>query len=254
MPFTVVGWFENQDSAALINALALADPHIRVEGDNIIVPAWAPNLMALYAYGVDLTLARLVSPSLRKLANPDICPIDKADEPTSIPPFHDLFDSPIPLEVSEALVFQGAEDNAAAGDMAAFAWLGDAIAAIPAGKIFTVRSTQTITLLTVDVWNNRAFTLDQTLPAGRYAVVGARAQAAGLRAFRFVVVGESHRPGALGFDADGDIAPPRFRNGKAGVWFEFEHNEPPTIDLMSLSADTAVNIWLDLIQIRAGVA
>ncbi|MDH5199605.1 MAG: hypothetical protein OEW93_01855 [Candidatus Bathyarchaeota archaeon] len=254
MPFTVVGWFENQDSAALINVLALADPHVRVVGDDIIVPAWAKNLVGIYAYGVDLTLARLVSPSLRRLANPDISPLDKADEPTSNPPFHDFFDTPIPLEVSEALNFQGAEDNAAAGDMAAFAWLGSEITPAPAGQIFTVRSTQTVVALTVDVWNNRAFTLDQTLPAGRYACVGARAQAAGLRAFRFLPVGETHRPGALGFDADGDIAPARFRNGKVGVWFEFEHNAPPTVDLMSLSADTAVNIWLDLVQTRAGPA
>ena len=252
MPFTVVGFFQNLDAATLALIDALADPHVRVVAKQVIVPSWAPNLMGFYAWGTDLVQAQLLTPSLRALALLDISPLDKADEPTSIPPFHDLFENPLPLEVSEALTFNGAEDNAAAGDMALFAWLGDAITPIPTGKIFTVRATQTITLLTVDVWNNRAFTLDQTLPAGRYAVVGARAQSAGLRAFRFVVTGEFHRPGALGFDADGDIAPDRFRRGKAGVWFEFEHNAPPTIDLMSLSADTAVNIWLDLIQVRAG--
>ena len=254
MPFTVVGWFESQDSAALINTLALEDPHVRVEGDNVIVPAWAPNIMGIYAWGKDLTLARLVSPSLRRLANPDICPIDKADVPTSNPPFHDFFEAPIPLEVSEALTFQGAEDFTDGGEMACFVWLGDAITPAPTGKIFTVRSTQTITATTPDVWNNRAFTLDQSLPAGRYAVVGARAQSTYLRAFRFVIVGESHRPGAIGFAADGNIAPPRFRNGRAGLWFEFEHNAPPTIDLMPSTAETAVSIWLDLIQTRAGPA
>lgn len=252
MPFTVVGWFENQNSAALINTLALADAHVRVEGDNIIVPGWAPNLMGYYAWGADITDGRLLSPSLRTLANLDIRPHDHADEPTSDPPFHDLFDTPIPLEPSESLTFQGAEDNAAAGDMACFAWLGDAVVAAPAGRLFTILATETITALTVDVWNNRSFTFDQTLPAGRYACVGARAQAAGLRAFRFVPVGEYARPGALGFDGDGDIEPSRFRYGKAGVWFEFEHDQPPTIDLMSLSADTALEIWMDLIQVRAG--
>ena len=237
---------------ALIDALD--DPHVRVVGKQIIVPAWAPNLMGFYAWGLHLIQAQLLSPSLRALALLDICPLDKADLPTSIPPFHDLFEGPLALEVSEALTFNGAEDNAAAaGDMACFAWLGDAITPIPAGKIFTVRSTQTIDVLDIDKWENRAFTLDQTLPAGRYAVVGARAQSDGLRAFRFVVVGESHRPGAIGFAADGNIAPPRFRNGKAGVWFEFEHNAPPTIDLMSGVADTSLKLWVDLIQVRAGM-
>jgi len=254
LPFTVVGWFENQDSAALILTAALADPHVTVSGDNIIVPGWAPNLMAAYAWGVDITQAQLASPSLRTLANLDLSPIDSFDEPTSDPPFHDWFDRPIPLEPTEALTFYGAEDNAAAGDMACFAWLGDAITPIPTGREFTVRGSATITALTIDVWNNRSFTFSQTLPAGRYACVGARAETAGLRAFRFVPVGAFHRPGAIGFDTYQDLDPARFRHGKAGVWFEFEHDQPPTIDLNSLSADTALSLWMDLIQIRAGRA
>jgi len=252
--FTVVGWFENQNSAALILTAALADQHVRVEGDNIIVPGWAPNIMGYYAWGADLTLAQLASPSLRSLANLDISPIDSFDEPTSDPPFHDRFENPIPLEPSEALTFLGAEDNAAAGDMACFAWLGDAIVPVPPGKMFTVTATATITALIADVWNNRSFSFSQTLPAGRYACVGARAEAAGLRAFRFCPVGQYARPGAIGFDTYQDLEPARFRYGKAGVWFEFEHDQPPTIELNSLSADTALSLWMDLIQIRAGRA
>lgn len=254
MPFTLVGWYECQDNAALALIAALADQHVRVEGDNIIVPGWAPNLFGYYAYGLHMTMAQLASPSLRALANLDIKPLDRASEPTSTPPFHDLFDTPIPLEPSEMLTFYGAEDAAATGMQACLAWLGDAITPIPAGRLFTVRAEETVTALTVDVWNNRSLTFEQTLPAGRYACVGARAQAAGLRAFRFCPVGAYHRPGAIGFDANGDIEPQRFRRGKAGVWFEFEHDQPPTVDLLSLSADTDVKLWLDLIQIRAGRA
>jgi len=252
--FTLVGWFECPSSATLSLITPLADQHVRVEGDNIIVPGWAPNLMGYYAYGAGISMAQLASPSLRVLANLDIKPIDKASEPTSNPPFHDLFDTPIPLEPSEMINFYGAEDLAGTGMIAGLAWLGDVIAPVPAGKLFTVRAEETVTALTADVWNNRSLTFEQTLPAGRYACIGARAQSAGLRAFRFCPVGAYHRPGAIGFDANGDIEPNRFRRGRAGVWFEFEHDQPPTVDLLSLSADTDVKLWLDLIQIRAGRA
>lgn len=254
MPFTIVGWFESQETAAALTlTLALADQHVRVEGDNIIVPGWAPNLMGYYAWGQHLTKAQLVSPSLRTLANLDIKPLDKADVPTTNPPFHDLFDMPIPLEPSEALTFLMAEEEAA-GEGACFAWLGTAITPMPTGRMFTVRAEETISGIVIDVWNNKSLTFEQTLPAGRYACVGARAQSTGLRAFRFCPVGEFARPGAIGFATDGLIAPPRFRYGKAGVWFEFEHDQPPTVDLMTASEDTDIKIWMDLIQTRAGRA
>ena len=253
MPFTVVGWYQSLDAAVLAAIDALEDQHVRIVDKEVIVPAWAPNLLGIYAWGKDIIQAQLVSPSLRALANLDIGPIDKADLPTSIPPFHDRFDTPIPLTVSEALTFLGAEDFAGAGEMGCFGWLGTEITPVPAGRIFTVLATETLTALDLDVWDNNAFTFDQTLPAGRYACVGARAQTTGLRAFRFVPVGESYRPGGIGFAANGNIAPPRFRSGRAGVWFEFEHNAPPTIDLMSGVADTSLKLWVDLIQIRAGM-
>jgi len=254
MVFTLIGWYQSLDAAALALIDALADQHVRVEGKNVIVPGWAPNIMGCYAYGTDITLAQLASPSLRTLANLDIRAVDKAAEPTSNPPLHDLFERSIPLEPSEALTFLAAEDNAAAGVMAGLAWLGDAIAPAPAGKMFMVAAAATVAALTANVWSNRSFSFSQTLPAGRYACVGARAETAGLKAFRFCPVGVYHRPGAIGFDALGDIEPARFRCGRAGVWFEFEHDQPPTIDLLSISADTALSLWMDLIQIRAGRA
>lgn len=249
MAFHVVGWFENQDSAVLINALALADESVRVVGDNVTVPE-LNNLMGAYAWGADIVLAQLASPSLRKKANLDLQPVDAADEPTSNPPYHDFMNNPIPLVHSEFLRFMGSEDNAGAGDMACFAWLMDKFEPIPKGEQFTVRTTNATTLV-ADAWTNGALTFTQALPAGEYSVVGMRAQSAGLRCARLVPVGGRWRPGVIGFDGNGDIEPDRFRNGQAGEFCRFKHDEPPTVDFMSLSADTAQIVWLDLIQTKA---
>lgn len=250
---TMVGWFENQNAAALTPNLALADPHVRVVGDDIIVPGKLTKLAGIYGWGADIVQGQLQSPSLRRRANIDVIPLDSADEPTSNPPWMDLFERMIQLEAAEALNFFGIEDNAGAGDMACFIWLADMIDPIPEGDIFTVRCTNASTLV-ADAWTNGALVFTQTLPAGRYAVVGMRAESAGLRAARLVPVGESHRPGVIGFDIYQDVEPSRFRFGNAGVFCEFEHDAPPTVDFMSLSADAAQVVWLDLIIIRAGKA
>jgi hypothetical protein len=250
---TMVGWFENQDSATLVAVAALADPHVRVVADDIIVPDDLTKLACIYGWGADITQGQLQSPSLRKRTNIDVSPLDSADEPTSNPPHMPLWENPIDLVPSEALNFFAAEDNAGAGDSACFVWLMDKLDEIPDGPIFTVRCTNATTL-TADVWTNGALTFTQTLPAGRYAVVGMRAESAGLRAARLVPVGASHRPGVIGFDTYQDVEPEWARNGGIGVFCEFEHNSPPTCDFMSLSADSAQVVWLDLIQIREGKA
>jgi len=99
-----------------------------------------------------------------------------------------------------------------------------------------------------NAWTNGALTFSQTLPRGTYQIVGMRANSAGLRAARLVVPGYSWRPGCIGCDADSDLAADRFRHGKAGVWAEFSHDAPPTVDFFSASADTAQVVLLDLIK------
>ena len=37
--FTMIGYSESQDSSSLVNVAALVDPHVRVVGDDIVVPS-----------------------------------------------------------------------------------------------------------------------------------------------------------------------------------------------------------------------
>jgi len=248
MAFTLVGYTEEQNITALGNVAAIPDPHVRVEGDDIIVPD-LNNIIGYYCLGSSTTQARLSSPSLRDELEPDIEPIDYAVlEPRSDPPYHDRFDTPIPLDKAEALHFQVVQE---AGVFRSWGlvWLGDGEAArLPSGPLSTVRATASVTL-TPNEWTNGALTFVQTLPAGTYAIVGMRAQSAGLVAARLVIPGYSWRPGCIGFDADQDLEYRRFRYGGMGVWGEFDHNEPPTVDFLSISADTNEVVHLDVVRI-----
>ena len=78
-----------------------------------------------------------------------------------------------------------------------------------------------------------------------------RAVSATLVAARAVFRGEGFwRPGCLGCDSESDLDSPLTRHGKMGIWGEFEHNQPPSIDFLASAADSDQDVILDLIQIR----
>jgi hypothetical protein len=127
-------------------------------------------------------------------------------------------------------------------------WLCDAALAQVTGEIFTVKASTSVTL-SANQWTNAAITFAQTLPRGRYQVVGMRAKSTGLVAARLVFPGYAWRPGCLGSAAYNNVERPEFRQGRMGVWGEFDHNVPPTVDFLSISADSNPEVWLDLIKI-----
>jgi len=249
--FTLVGWLESQDTGGVLTLhKGLDDPHVRIVGDDIVVPT-LNFLSGYYALSKYITQAQLDSPSLRRLTKLDVEPIDRVDEPSSNPPFHDFFNSPIELVKAEALNAYMAEDYAVAGlkwTQIMLVWLSDGPVTPVTGRFTTVLATWSKTVTKYE-WTNVALTFTQTLPAGRYQIVGARGESPSLIAFRFVIPGYAWRPGAIGFDSVGDIEPLCFRRGRIGVWGEFDHDAPPTVDLLCALADTSGKIWLDLLKI-----
>ena len=245
--FTLVGYTESQDSSSLTNVAALADPHVRVSGDDIVVPSALTYVGGVYAIGASITRAQLVSPSIRRRYPFETVPVENAAEPADPVKYFPLFDNPIALDPDESLNFQAAENGAGAQPSSGFVWLCDgAVAPITGAEIFTIRATNTSTL-TAYAWTNGALTFNDTLPAGEYALVGARGSSAGLIAFRFVFSQYAWRPGAIASDTTGEVGAPIFRFGQLGTWGEFSHNTPPTVDFLSLSADTSQTVDLDLI-------
>ena len=79
--FTMVAYSESQDSATLVNVAALVDPHVRVLGDDIVVPAQVSYVGGVYAIGAAISRAQLVSPSIRRRYPMEIAPIEIAAEP-----------------------------------------------------------------------------------------------------------------------------------------------------------------------------
>jgi hypothetical protein len=247
MPFTLCAFHESTTASKTTYAInALADPHVRVSDDDLWIPEALPMLAAVWAGGAYVTLARLESPTLRTLTPIDIIPFDLATEPGSPPALVYQGHAPKLIGGGEAL---NAKFSASQADiLKALVWLCDGPLAQVTGEIFTVKASTSVTL-TANAWTNAALTFAQTLPKGRYQVVGMRAKSTGLVAARLVFPGYAWRPGCLGFDAYNEVERPEFRHGRMGVWGEFDHDVPPTVDFLSISADSNPEVWLDLIKI-----
>jgi len=248
MSFHLAAYSASVDQAALAAIAAVADPSLTVSGNNIQIPDFAPFLMGAYANGVNISRAQLQSPSLRRVVNPEIRPVDVSVTPTTNPDMMDLFKNPIKLDVSEQMQGFTAESGAGATRMNLFVWLGDGKTDIITDQIFSVRCTGATTLTAFN-WTNGQMVFDQVLPVGDYAIVGARCESAGLIGFRFVFQGSTPRPGGIGVTGPGLFDPKNQRFGGWGVWGVFNSTTPPTVDYFSSSADSAEIFSLDLIRI-----
>lgn len=261
--FTTIAFTESQSVSAFGKVAGLADEHVTVSGDDITVPE-LDQVIAIQALSETLARLRLNTPSLRKMWLPEFSEfledsllptlqaVDEAGsatfEVTKGLGFIDLTQNPFQLKRSEKLnveIINGASERGYI-----IVWLADGIQAIERGQIFTIRATNTDTLV-ADTWTNGALVLDDTLPAGRYGLVGMSAQSATLIAARCVFVGGSWRPGCLGKTAFSDSRPDIFRRGKLGIWGTFNHDQQPTIDFLARAGDSSQIVHLDLIQLSS---
>ena len=249
MGFSLIAWSESVDTAGSLTEIsALTDQHITTKGDDVLVPAFAPNLMALYAMGATISQAQFTTPSLRERSLIDISPLNIGAEPITNPRIVDFVHKPIPLTPGEGARFRVAEAAVGAEQETGLAWFEGEHEPAPEGQIETIRCTATTTL-TPHEWTLCELTLSQQLRAGRYAVVGMSAIAAGAICARLIMPGSGYRPGVLAFDAESDFGTTYGRFGALGKWGEFEHVFPPQVEFLSVSADTAETVYLDVVKV-----
>lgn len=247
--FTLVGYTANVETNNQLTYITpLADQHVRVEGNNIIVPSAFSNLASVYALGASITGARVESPSLRRVLLRDVAVYDKATVPVYVPSLEDMFTNPMGLDPTEPLRFLAREDAAGASRLTGLIWLADGPLTPVGGDIYTVRATAA-GVNAPYVWTNVPLDIDQTIPAGTYQVVGLAAYTDNVIAARLVFVGESQRPGCLGAASPAGGPTTLFRRGNLGIWGEFEHSQPPTVDVLTAGVVSAFEFYLDLVKV-----
>jgi hypothetical protein len=246
----VVAFSQNIDeNGVLTNLQAVSEQITNTEGNYLYVPASSPNLIGHSFYlGTTGERGRIQSPSIRSLFPIDVSPIN--NELVSGDQYRvQLYaDKPIPLMPNEGLECLSLANPASAEQHTAVILLAPGAITPVSGQIFTIRGTSSITAST-GAWRNGEISLSQTLPAGRYQLVGARVEGTNLVAYRFILSGSTHRPGGLAVQDANDFENPAFRRGGLGVWGEFDHFTPPVLEVLASGANTSQVVYMDLIKV-----
>lgn len=247
--FHLAGWAQSQDTAGVLTTVdALSDPSMTVAGKNIQVPNYAPYLIGAWAMGATITRAQLQSPSLRRVVNQEIEPLNVAAAVANNFARYVYPESPIALDINEQVQALVAEGAAGAEQEYVLAWLSDGKIDAANGEIRTVRVTAAKTLV-ANQWTNGALVFDQVLPVGRYAIVGASFISADLIAFRFLFQASTPRPGSIGKSAVNYVEMVGQRYGGWGSWGEFDSTNPPTVDFLASAADASETGVIDLVKV-----
>ena len=253
MTFHVAAFAEQIAASGTFQPIAaVADDQLFTAGDDVRVPAGLPFLLAAFAIGAAQSRARIVAPSLRAFANYEIAPkvISEAipvDDPAGL---ITMVRDPLPLAVGESVNYEtdgGA--GAGVGMQTGVIFLGDGPALPVSGQIRTIRATAAIAGTEI-VWTSGALTFSEDLPAGIYQVVGARCEADNPGAFRLIFVAGGPRPGSLACLGDEGAEVPGSRRGDWGMWGQFDTNQPPTLEILSLAgAGSAQVLYLDIMRV-----
>ena len=256
MAFTIVGYdMARADAvAALAVVTPVADQHVTIDGNNVIVPSELSNLIGEYAaHGTGAagspTLAQLQSPALRRTFNPDIPRLHDSlaalsDEHINMHP-----ESPVPLDKGEGLQAWLANGAVVAARGLVGVFFADGSITPVHGAIFTLRYT-TVTPAAANAWSLGTLTVIQALPAGRYQLVGARVDSAGdCGLFRLVLTGHDWRPGGVITTGPTVGSPNCFRYGNLGVWGEFDDRHLPRIEILSIVGVANPAVCIDLIKV-----
>jgi hypothetical protein len=234
------------------------DPIVPTLNNGLQVPKQLNKLNFLAGVGTSLTNFRAQTPAFLPFPWPAFAPTNRGSAFESPPRYFDGFKSPLPMNPTDELDIYICQNSGGTETEYVFATLGDGtIQPAPAGRFFTVHATGSTTV-TAGAFTACALTFDQAIPAGFYACIGARAYSATCLGFRLNPAMEPlWRPGGVGVKAYDQMDPAGQRgyiyDGQIiapwGVWMTFYQNVPPQVDFFATSADTAQEVWLDLVQL-----
>jgi hypothetical protein len=212
-------------------------------------PAKAMNLLAAYFGAATPTRARFVTPYFRQFTNPFIRPLNTDIVPGNLPGVADYRNSPLRLQALEELQLLGTQTTGGAAVAVGLGWITDtALQPAPIGDIFTMRGTGATTVV-AGSWTQVTVTWADTLPNGRYAIVGGTFQGTTCCAGRFILENQVWRPGGLGVSALDLNTSPLFQKGNFGVWGTFDGNRMPNLEYLCNAADTAQELYMDIVKI-----
>jgi hypothetical protein len=236
--------------------------------NGVQVSAMLSKLHSLFGVGAHLENVSPQAASMLPLPYPNLAGNNVGTLINTPATFWDFSRMPKPLRPTETFNIFASQTSGGAETETVFVQFTDGLvtaapplAAGPSlngnGMLTQVHATAATTL-TANAFTQVTPILDLPLPAGMYALVGARVMSAKALAFRLAPINEPlWRPGGMAVQAPTQLDYPgqRFMNPLTGaishwgVWLTFFQNTVPNVQIFSTAADTVEDMWFDLIKL-----
>lgn len=196
------------------------------------------------------TRAKIVTPSFRQVTTPWIRPQQPSIVPGDEANVADYSQNPLMARALEEISILGTQTSGGtAVEVALLALARGPLQPAPRGDIYTLRGTGAVTLV-AGAWGIVTPTWQDSLPAGRYSVVGLEYIGTTALSARIIFDEQTDRPGCVGGGTVSNNVWQGNRKGYLGEWGQFDSNRMPTLECLANAADTAQEFYMDIIKIR----
>lgn len=238
-------WTKSLTDATLEEVTVVADQIMTISNSRFMPPTDI-NIFAARAMGTNLQRVRVTTPRLRQLSPVFLRPL----QPTLIGG-NDANDvildrAPLRLRGQEEITMEAIQTSGGAQRGTIIAFAGQNLRPVPAGDVIVVRGTST-TACVANTWTQLTYTLDSSLPAGRYAVVLIEHQSTNGQAVRATFDDQFYRPGAPSLVADANRLMSWWYQYSLGVWGTFLTYSPPRIEVLANSTDNSHQFYFHLV-------
>jgi hypothetical protein len=238
-------------TATYTQLTAVQDGQItRSAANNLMLPADARIALAM-AWGQDLTLARFNVPSLRDFGKPHIQPLNPGTTNPTVLNVMNPRDYSLRVLSGEEIGVEAVHSNAGSIATMAGVWFEFNRTQAAVGPAYRIRGTAAITNV-VGGWASGQITLDETLPAGEYDIIGMTVQGTGLVMGRLIFPEGGFRPGVPAADAADDVRTELFSFGNFGSFGSFRNFSLPQLEVFARAAAAAQIVWLDVCPMSRG--
>ena len=244
----LLAWRVSAADATAVDVTPVADSIWAIQNGHFM-PQRNWLLQAAYFGAAGPNRARFITPTFRQITTPWIRPVNTDIVPANVVGAADYRANPLMFRALEEIQLEGMQTTGGAAVVVGIAAVSkEPIVPAPQGDIYTLRGTGATTV-TAGAWSLITVTWQDTLPAGRYALVGGTFIGATAIAGRCILEEQVDRPGWLGNAAADNVGSTIGLKGGLGVWGQFTGNRFPNVEMLCNAADTAQEIYLDLIKI-----
>lgn len=198
---------------------------------------------------------QLQSASLRVQPFVDCIPVNRSTGTESPIRFTDFSQAPLQVKSNEELDFFGAQNSGGSVYLNAIVQFCDGpIRPATSTGAITVHATASSTL-TAHAWSAVTFALDTSLDPGTYSIIGMRVYSATGIVARIIPNSgsQTYRSGVPCVQAYDTTDFKYARYGAGGQLATFATTALPQIEIYATSADTAEELWFDLVQVSSSV-